>query len=83
MAIGMMLLSNDRRRIIAVDELRRGIESLGSDSYTKLTYYERWISSITQNLLEKGIITAEELGRKMVEVEVKAKAGQCLTGESK
>ena len=78
----MMLLSNNKRRIIAVDELRRGIESLGSESYTKLTYYERWISSITQNLLEKGIISTDELGKKMVEVEEQAKAGHSLTGES-
>ena len=69
----MMLLSNNKRRIIAVDELRRGIESLGAEKYTKLTYYERWVSSITQNLIEKGIITTAELGSKMAEVELEAK----------
>ncbi len=65
----MMLLSNNKRRLIKVDELRRGIEELGAESYSKMTYYERWTASITHNLLDKGIITSDELGRKMAEVE--------------
>jgi len=65
----MMLLSNNKRRLIKVDELRRGIEELGAERYSKMTYYERWTASITHNLLEKGIITSDELGRKMAEVE--------------
>ena len=76
-----MLLSNSKRRILAVDELRRGIEELGADSYTKLTYYERWVASITHNLLEKGIISSDELGRKMAEVEARARAGAGRIGE--
>ena len=52
----MMLLSNNKRRLIKVDELRRGIEELGAEKYSKMTYYERWTASITHNLLEKGII---------------------------
>ena len=72
----MMLLSNNKRRVIGVDELRRGIEELGAESYSKLTYYERWVSSITHNLLEKGIISSDELGRKMAEVEQAARAGE-------
>ena len=65
----MMLLSNNERRLIKVDELRRGIEELGAENYSKMTYYERWTASITHNLLEKGIITSDELGRKMAEIE--------------
>ncbi len=72
----MMLLSNSKRRLIKVDELRRGIEELGAESYSKMTYYERWTASITHNLLEKGIITSDELGRKMAEVERAARAGR-------
>ena len=67
----MMLLSNRKRRIITVDELRRGIEQLGAESYETMSYYERWVASITRNLLEKGVIGANELGRKMAEVEAR------------
>jgi len=54
---------------ITVDELRKNIEALPPDAYDKLSYYEKWISSLTQTLLQRGLITTEELGRKMQEVE--------------
>ena len=53
---------------ITVDELRKNIESLPPEAYDKLSYYEKWISSLTQTLLQRGVITTEELGRKMEEV---------------
>jgi hypothetical protein len=33
-----------------------------------MSYYERWISAITNTLLQRGLVTADELGRKMEEV---------------
>ena len=36
-----------------------------------MAYYERWISSITNVLLEKGVLTVDELGRRMAEVEAR------------
>ena len=64
----MVLLSNANPRLFRVDELRRGIESLGADAYERLSYYERWIAALTNVLLEKGVFTADELERKMAEV---------------
>ena len=61
----MMLLSSKDRRLLSVDELRRNIESLGADAYDKMTYYERWIYAITQTLIHRGVITVDELGRKI------------------
>ena len=49
------------KRIMTVDELRRGIESIPEADYHRLSYYRRWIRSITGSLLEKGIITEAEL----------------------
>lgn len=54
---------------LTVDELRRGIEELGPGVYDELGYYERWIASITNNLVEKGVITVDALGRRMAEIE--------------
>ena len=48
--------------VMTVDELRRGIEEIGPGAYDELTYYERWLTSITNNLLEKGVIGVAELG---------------------
>ena len=39
-----------------------------------MSYYERWITSVTNNLLEKGTITVDELGRKMSDVEARWQA---------
>jgi hypothetical protein len=63
-----MLLSRKDRRLITVDELRRNIESLGADAYDTMSYYERWIHSISQTLIQRGVITIDELGRRMAEV---------------
>ena len=71
----LVLLASPQRRVITVDELRRGIEQLGPGAYDDLTYYERWISSIADALLERGVITTEELGRKLEEVEVRERTG--------
>lgn len=60
----MMLLASPSKRVLRVDELRRAIESLAPDAYEKLSYYERWITAIEVLLIEKGILTREEIDRK-------------------
>jgi len=67
----MRLLTDKQRRIMTVDELRRNIEELGPGAYDDMTYYQRWMASIGNNLLEKGVIGVDELGRKMEEIEAK------------
>lgn len=63
----MVLLG--RRKILSVDELRRGIEELGSEAYDRYGYYERWMASMTNILLEKRIIDVGELGVRIAEIE--------------
>ncbi len=65
------VLSTPDRKLLSTDELRRGIEELGPGVYDDLSYYERWISSATNLLLEKGVFTVDELGTKMTEVEAR------------
>ena len=66
----MMILSGIRgpKRMITVDELRKNIEALPPDAYERMNYYDRWVTSITQTLIQRGVITTEELGRKMAQV---------------
>jgi hypothetical protein len=47
--------------IMSVDQLRRGIEAIPEAEYHRLTYYQRWIRSIADNLLASGIVTEAEL----------------------
>jgi hypothetical protein len=71
----VQLLSAPERRIISVDELRRAIEGLGAEEYDRMSYYERWIRGTTNLLLEKGVLTIDELGRKLDAVRSRASAG--------
>ena len=65
----LMALLSRAKQMIRTDELRRAIESLPSDAYEKLSYYERWISAIEALLIEKGVLTKEEIDRKAEEYE--------------
>jgi len=67
----MVLLSGVKggKKLMTVDELRKNIEALGPGAYDRMSYYERWVTSITQTMIQRGVITTEELGRKMVEIE--------------
>ena len=58
-----------RRHGLTVDESRKNIEALPPGDYDRMSYYERWIASLAQTLLQRGVITSDELGRKMEEVE--------------
>lgn len=51
-----------------VDGLRRVLEDMGPESFETMSYYERWIASITQNLIESDAFTIEELNARMEEV---------------
>ena len=77
----MMILSGIKgpKRMITVDELRKNIEALPPDAYERMNYYDRWVTSITQTLIQRGVITTEELARKMAAnqmVEAKFKPGE-------
>ena len=63
----LMLLVSPTKRILRVDELRRAIESLPPDAYEKMKYYERWITAVEALIVEKGILTQEEIDRKAEE----------------
>lgn len=52
----------------SVDGLRRALEDMGPEAFETLSYYERWIAAINQNLLEAGVYSVAELGEKMAQV---------------
>ena len=55
--------------LVNVDELRRGIESMTLDEYEASSYYERWSASLETLLVEKGILTTEEIDTRTEEVD--------------
>jgi len=40
-----------------------------SEQYLSMSYYERWIASLETILVEKGLMTREEIDRKVAELE--------------
>ena len=59
----------DFHKLINTEEKRCGVEALGAEMVTKLSYYERWIVAFANILFRKGILTPAELALKMKEVE--------------
>jgi hypothetical protein len=62
----LRLLSDPERRVIGIDEHRGAVEGLGADLYDWLSY--------SNLLLEKGVLTTDELGRKLDEVRARSGA---------
>ena len=57
-ALMMLLMGHG---VFNVDEMRRTIESLPRDVYERHDYYERWLLTLERLLIEKGVLTAEEI----------------------
>ena len=55
--------------IRCTNESRRAMESLPPDVYESLKYYERWAAGAEIILIEKGILTREEIDAKTAELD--------------
>jgi nitrile hydratase len=49
------------RGVYNLDEFRDAIERIPPQEYLASSYYERWLRAITMLLVERGILTEEEL----------------------
>jgi hypothetical protein len=68
----MMLLMAPPRAVFNVDEMRRTIESLPREVYERHDYYERWLLTIENLLVEKGVLTRAEIEARVAALEAKA-----------
>ena len=66
--VDALMIIGSVKGCFTVDGLRRVLEDMGEDAFEKMTYYERWIVSINQNLIEGGAYTTAELAEKMAEI---------------
>ena len=58
----------DYHKIVNTEEKRRGTENLGSEMAAKLSYYEKWIVSASNVLLQKGVLSPDSIAIKTKEV---------------
>jgi len=47
------------------DEMRRAIESLEPELYESMSYYEKWTAALEILLLEKGVLSKEEINQQV------------------
>ncbi len=57
--------------LMTVDELRRDIEAIPEAEYHALSYYERWMRSITATLLRRGLLDRSELPARLARREAR------------
>ena len=57
--------------LMNTDSLRRVLEDMGEEAYETMSYYERWIASVSQNMVEAGAFSTAELADKMAQVKAR------------
>ena len=68
-ALGMAL-GPGKRGLIRVDERRRATEDLG-DAYPRLGYFDRSVQAGANLLIEKGVLTQDEIDCRMAEIKAR------------
>jgi hypothetical protein len=69
-ALMMLLIGvvGDSKRM-TVDELRKNVEALPPADYDRIGYYDRWVISLTHTMVQRGVITSDELAKKLEQVQ--------------
>ena len=65
----------DAKGLKTTDEHRRAQEGLPPERYWSLGYYERWVAATEQLLVEKGVLTREEIDERAAEISRRWDAG--------
>ena len=64
-AMNQLLAQKGYRR---TDENRRYVEMLGEDAYNMLSYYERWTAALARQMIDKGVLTQDEIDAKVADI---------------
>jgi hypothetical protein len=62
------LLGDGTRRMMSLDELRRGFESFGEAKYKELSFYRRRLEAMIDILVEKEVFNRAELDAEIASV---------------
>lgn len=68
-----MALGPSQRGLMRVDERRRATEDL--DDYLDLGYFDRSVQAGADLLIEKGVLTRDEIERRMAEIRAQRRGG--------
>ncbi len=70
------LLEDETRELLRVDELRRAIEDMAPEEHDAAGYYGRWAAGMAKLMVEKGVVTIDELRAKLAALVTR----DCLVG---
>jgi hypothetical protein len=70
----MMYLLRDQCHLVRTDEMRRAIEDMPPEDYRRLEYFEKWAVGISTLVVEKGLMSREELDRRLAALKSKVAA---------
>lgn len=77
------LLGDGARRLVSLDELRRGFESFGLDKYQAYSFYRRRLEAMVDTLVEKGVMTRDEYESELRSVQARwTDPDACSAGDS-
>jgi len=63
--VDALVVIAQRHGLFTVDGLRRALEDMGPQAFETMSYYERWVAALAQNLIEQGAISVAELNDRM------------------
>lgn len=66
------LLRDAPHRLIKVDEMRRAIEDMPPEDYRRLAYFEKWAVGVSTLVVEKGLMTRDEIDRRLADLAARA-----------
>ena len=70
----IMYLLRDKCHLVRTDEMRRMIEDMPPDDYRRLEYFEKWAVGVSGLVVEKGLMSREEIERRLAELKAKVAA---------
>lgn len=71
----VMLLIHPEVGAFRADALRRMIEKNSPEDYATLGYYQKWVRAVRDLLIERDILTEEQIRRKAAEVRARETGG--------
>ena len=63
--IDAMMMLMMAKGVGRIDEMRKNIETMGHDAYDNLAYYDKWTSGLMRILVDKGVLTQDELDERV------------------
>lgn len=74
LATALMYLLRDHCHLAKTDEMRRAIEDMNPEDYLRLGYFEKWAVGLAALVVEKGLISPDEITRRAGEIGARLEA---------